>query len=112
MAALFIISVVGFTQEEGERKGVCKADVQKFCKGIRPGQGRIWACLKSREAELSQQCVDHMNKQREKAKGFRSACKDDSKKFCKGIPHGKGRIISCLTSHKAELSPGCQSFFK
>jgi hypothetical protein len=35
----------------------CKADAQKFCKGIRPGGGRILACLKSHESELAPACA-------------------------------------------------------
>jgi Spy/CpxP family protein refolding chaperone len=38
-------------------KEECKADAQKFCKGIRPGQGRILACLKSHESELAPACA-------------------------------------------------------
>jgi hypothetical protein len=34
----------------------CKGDAEKFCKGIRPGQGRILACLKSHQAELAPAC--------------------------------------------------------
>ena len=34
----------------------CKPDAEKFCKGIRPGQGRILACLKSHQAELAPAC--------------------------------------------------------
>jgi hypothetical protein len=34
----------------------CKEDTEKFCKDIRPGQGRIVACLKSHEAELADAC--------------------------------------------------------
>ena len=35
----------------------CNADAKKFCQGIRPGQGRILACLKSHEAELAPACA-------------------------------------------------------
>jgi len=35
----------------------CKPDAEKFCKGIRPGQGRILACLKSHQAELAPACA-------------------------------------------------------
>jgi hypothetical protein len=117
IAALFFVAVIGLSQDQDKEvapkagKGVCKADVDKFCKGIKPGEGRIWACLKSNEADLSQPCKDQMALAREKGKEFQKACKGDAKKFCKGIPHGKGRIVACLKSHEAELAEPCKAFF-
>jgi len=35
----------------------CKADAEKFCKGIAPGGGRILSCLKSRQPELQPACA-------------------------------------------------------
>jgi Golgi apparatus protein 1 len=35
----------------------CKADAEKYCKGIRPGAGRILSCLKGREANLDPACA-------------------------------------------------------
>ena len=40
----------------------CKADAEKFCKGIRPGGGRILACLKSHQAELAPACAAEFNR--------------------------------------------------
>lgn len=37
---------------------VCRADFDKLCAGVRPGGGRIVACLESHAAELSAQCRD------------------------------------------------------
>ncbi|WP_434057372.1 cysteine rich repeat-containing protein [Bradyrhizobium japonicum] len=34
----------------------CKSDVERFCKGLRPGSHRIIRCLKARVAELSPAC--------------------------------------------------------
>jgi len=39
-----------------EAQGACKQDIEKFCREIRPGQGRVASCLKSHEAELSPPC--------------------------------------------------------
>jgi hypothetical protein len=36
--------------------------IRKFCKGITQGQGRILACLKSRQADLSPACQTVMGK--------------------------------------------------
>jgi len=40
----------------------CKPDAEKFCKGIRPGQGRILACLKSHQSELAPACAAEFNR--------------------------------------------------
>jgi len=34
----------------------CKGDIEKACKTIPPGQGRVLSCLKGREAELTTAC--------------------------------------------------------
>jgi hypothetical protein len=86
--------------------------VDKFCKEIKPGGGRIWACLKGHEQELSQACRDQIASEREKMREFIRACRADSRKYCSGVRPGKGRIISCLKSHESELSDSCRAFFK
>ncbi len=44
--------------EKAERvREECRADAEKFCKGIAPGGGRILSCLKSREPELQPACA-------------------------------------------------------
>ena len=37
-------------------KEACKPDVDKFCSGVAEGGGRIMACLKQHESELSDAC--------------------------------------------------------
>ena len=37
-------------------KDACKGDVQKFCKDVKEGGGRIIQCMKAHEAELSAEC--------------------------------------------------------
>ena len=95
-----------------EGRGACKADIEKFCKDIKPGGGRIWVCLESNGDRLSKECANHMALGREKSREFRQACKGDVEKFCKGIVAGKGRIVSCLKSHEAELSNACAAVFR
>jgi hypothetical protein len=43
-------------------KEECGADAKKFCQGIRPGGGRILACLKSHQSELAPACAAEFNK--------------------------------------------------
>lgn len=40
-----------------KRREECKDDVEKFCKGVAPGRGRIVSCLRRRQSELSPACA-------------------------------------------------------
>ena len=54
-AALLAVSAPAVRAEEGP----CKADMEKFCKGVEPGEGRVMKCMKEHEAELSEGCKAH-----------------------------------------------------
>jgi len=43
--------------------GACKQDVQRLCKDIQPGGGRIINCLRDHQSELSDACYDQLAKQ-------------------------------------------------
>jgi hypothetical protein len=98
--------------EEIHRTGPCKADSEKFCKDVKPGQGRIARCMKAHENELSPACRDKIEGDREKAQEFIKACKPDADKFCKDIKPGHGRIIKCLKQNEAQLSAPCKAYFQ
>ncbi|MFL6648275.1 MAG: cysteine rich repeat-containing protein [Sulfurifustaceae bacterium] len=42
----------------------CKADEEKFCKGVKPGQGRVLSCLKSHETDLAPACREEFTRSR------------------------------------------------
>ncbi len=37
-----------------------------------------------------------------------TACSEDTKKFCKDVKQGEGRVLKCLGEHEAQLSEGCR----
>ena len=43
-------------QPTAAQRAACGADVGKLCQGIKPGGGRLWACLAARKNELSAAC--------------------------------------------------------
>jgi hypothetical protein len=47
-------------------RAACKSDVDKLCPGIQPGGGRIIACLKQNQAQVSAACKDALAKARER----------------------------------------------
>jgi hypothetical protein len=62
LAVVFcFVSSLSYTQEINA-KGACKADIEKFCKDVQPGQGRIIAYLKQHQAELSADCGGYFKK--------------------------------------------------
>ena len=92
-------------------KEACKPDVEKFCQGIKPGDGRIAACLKSHDSELAPACRQIVDKVESAIHEAHEACKPDVEKFCQGVQPGGGRIRVCLKSHEAELSEACKAVF-
>ena len=92
-------------------KQACQPDAEKFCKGIKPGDGRIAACLKSHESELAPACQKLIGRVGTAAREVHEACKNDVEKLCQGIQPGGGRILACLKSHEAELSGPCKAAF-
>lgn len=52
-----------------EFKRVCSTDIEKFCKGVEPGEGRIARCLEGRTTELTPACADETHFIKTKLKG-------------------------------------------
>jgi hypothetical protein len=90
-------------------KEACQSDAEKFCKGIKPGEGRIAACLMAHERELAPACQKLVERVETAAREVREACQPDAEKLCQGIRPGGGRILACLKSHEAELSGPCKA---
>lgn len=53
----------------------CKADLQKFCADVKPGQGRGLACLDKHDKDVSQACKDAL-----KQTGLKDAMKQTGAK--------------------------------
>jgi len=93
------------TQDLGH---VCRADVEKFCKGVTPRQGNIIRCLKQHHEHLSLSCKAHadevkelVQKRKARRKNLSKACEADRTKFCKGVT-GPLKIEKCLLTHERE----------
>ena len=102
--------------EEGARP--CKADIEKFCKDVKPGGGRIIDCLKAHESELAADCkIKNMQlKGRGGAEGKGGAggkdakgepCRADMDKFCKDAKPGEK--MGCMKEHEKDFSEACKA---
>jgi len=112
VAVMFcFVSSLSYAQDV-QKQGACKADYEKFCKDVKPGQGRIAQCMKQHEGEISLACKEQLEAEKERRGDFIKACNPDAEKFCKDVKPGKGQIIRCLKQHQAELSADCGGCFK
>jgi len=100
--------------QKGAKAGgeqVCRADAKKFCSDVRPGGGRIYNCLTGHNAELAPACRERLAAAKARYDEFVKACKSDADKYCKSIPPGAGRILSCLKGREADLTADCRAQF-
>ena len=102
-------ALAAFFTTAGAQQGACKEDVDKLCKGVQPGEGKILACLKSHQSEVSPKCAGHLKQVQQQIKEVSAACESDVEKFCWEAPIGKGGLASCLKKHSAELSADCKA---
>lgn len=97
----------------------CQPDIEKLCKGVETGGGRIRDCLKNHSKDLSPGCKAMLDSNQgvfaggrpgagPRRQGMLQACEADLEKHCKGIQPGGGRLRVCLGQHQAELSDACK----
>ncbi len=109
------LGVVGFLASiplslpAGAQGGACSQDVDKYCAGLPPGDGRLIQCLMQHDAELSAGCKQAGDELKQKMSDYKQACSADAQKFCANVTVGKGARIKCLKVHQSELSSDCQS---
>jgi Cysteine rich repeat len=96
----------------GHETHPCKADREKLCSGIKPGDGKLGECLKQHEAELSSECAAERKERHEAWRNVRANCKQETGKFCADIEKGHGGIKACLESHVSELGQTCADALK
>ena len=90
----------------------CKSDREKFCPGLKPGDGKLWPCMKEHTSELSPECTAAIEAGKQARKNIQANCKADTGKFCAEAAKERGGIAKCLESHASELEPACADALK
>ena len=113
-AGLFVLALVLLGVTAGDRtygaeeERPCAEEIAKFCKGTKPGGGRILDCLNEHQNELSVSCKTKLEESRKRLTEAQQACSGDMEKFCKDVQPGGGRILKCLRERSQELSSACR----
>jgi hypothetical protein len=116
----------------------CGQEIQRLCRGVEPGGGRIVECLLSHRGRLTSACNSVLPAARASlmpnspvrsmapayqarpaggnrvasAGNFRAACGHDAQSLCAGASREDHGVFKCLVSHRVELSATCRSFFQ
>src|SRR5512139_2646284 len=93
----------------------CKAELEKYCSNVTPGEGRVLACLYAYEDKLSGRCEYALYDaavQLERAVAALSyvvnECSSDLKDHCASVAAGEGRLLQCLQKNDAHVSQRCK----
>ena len=99
LAALTLVlaSAAAFAADEPGPQA-CRADAKKVCNGTKPGGGRLLACLKQHEAELSPDCKAALPTLEQCAKELQSACGNS----------GRRGMRECVRKNADKISPECR----
>jgi hypothetical protein len=125
MLVLGCLMVAGGAADAAEKgvadivKDGCKTEIDTYCKGVKPGEGRVLACLFAYEDKLSNRCeyaLYDAAAQLEQAitalTYLAKECKDDLKTFCSDIKPGEGRLLDCIDKNKEKISSRCKQAIK
>lgn len=94
----------------------CGKEIKRSCKGVAGGDGRLLACLYSREKSLSAKCktavssaLARLNQSYAALADAQRICEPDARRFCNGMVAGNGNLIGCLARARARVSPACNA---
>ena len=97
----------------------CKTEIDTYCKGVKPGEGRILACLYANQEKLSNRCeyalydaASQLQQAITAINYLASECRDDLKTFCSDVKPGEGRLIDCISKNKEKVSSRCKQAIK
>jgi hypothetical protein len=93
----------------------CRQELEKYCKDVTPGEGRVLACLYAYEDKLSGRCeyalYDAATRLERAVAGLSYAvneCSADLKQYCGSVASGEGRLLECLQKNDDKVSNRCK----
>jgi hypothetical protein len=100
-------------------KSGCDKEIKAYCNDVKPGEGRVLACLYAHEDKLSGKCeyalydaAAQLERAVQALTYVANECGEDLKANCAGIKPGEGRILQCLDKNDAKVSKRCKQALK
>jgi OOP family OmpA-OmpF porin len=105
---------IGFAEAIDRVAAQCRKDIEKFCKTVNLGGGRMLQCL-GRSAGVSAQCktaqdeVQALLARRMQGRQLiPRVCDTDIRRLCAGVQPGDGNLMECFYKAKSSVSSQCQ----
>jgi hypothetical protein len=93
----------------------CKAELEKYCSNVTPGEGRVLACLYAHNDKLSGRCeyalydaAIQLQRAAAALAYVANECGADLRRHCVGVEAGEGRLLDCLQKKDTEVSNRCK----
>ena len=97
----------------------CKTEITTYCKDVKPGEGRVLACLFAYQDKLSGKCEYALYDAAARLERAVAAltyvakeCEADLAANCAGVKAGEGRLLQCLEKNEAKVSQRCKGAIK
>ena len=92
----------------------CGRDIDKYCRGVNLGAGRLRACLVANRAKVQPLCLSSAEQAMaavERRAAARIAvlqiCAIDAQRMCSSVQKGDGQILECMLTAQRGTSPKC-----
>ncbi len=106
---------IGYAEAVDRLAVSCKADIEKFCKKVGLGGGRVQQCLEQSAAGVSAGCKSSAGELRTLLQTRAQAravvmrtCDSDIRRLCAGIQQGDGNLMECFYKARRNVSAPCQ----
>ena len=101
----FVLAIVGAMPAQAQSKATvmqaCRSDAVSLCRSVRPGGGRVAACLEANKAQLSPACAAELPQVQQCTQELRTLCDSDGKADAE-------LLRRCVRNRAAEFSPACR----
>jgi hypothetical protein len=126
LAAGLVLAAVGpsaaqtmsYADAISQLAAACGKDVQKYCRGVELGGGKLKACLDANAGRVSPQCqqtrvtvYQSISRRAAAQRNIGDICDADIERLC-GTSHADAHLVECLVSvAPAAVSPACYQTF-
>ena len=107
-AALAFACILMAAPSSAEVRTPCNETIDKFCKDVIPGNGRILKCLNDHRDDQSIACKDWIAEQQKTLQELMTVCAEDIARWCRNAPDKMG-VYFCLMDNYISLRLDCRS---